>query len=95
MVLAGLPDDIFHTKARRSYSFDALIHAQPGSEEWAFLERLRHQPHQEKRDTPYKRLQSLFTSMRQAPGSFLLFVDPFHRIVGGEWEHYPIDWLRC
>ena len=90
-LLTGLPEDIFRPRVRRSYSFEALIHAKPGSEEWAFLERLRHQFSLEERDTPMKRLRALFTALHRAAGSFLLLVDHFHRIVGGEWDRYPID----
>jgi ATP-dependent Clp protease ATP-binding subunit ClpB len=90
-LLSDLPKDIFRPRVIRSYSFEALIHAKPGSEEWAFLEQLRHRLSLEERDTPMKRLQSLFTAMHQTAGSFLLFVDHFHRIVGGEWDRYPID----
>jgi ATP-dependent Clp protease ATP-binding subunit ClpA len=38
-----------------------------------------------------ERLQSIFIAMRQSPDTILLFVDPFHRLVGGEYERYPID----
>lgn len=90
-LLAGLPEHIFRPRVVKSYSFDALIHAKPGSEERVFLEQLRGQPSLEEKDTPTKRLQLLFTAMHQAAGSFLLLVDHFHRIVGGEWDRYPID----
>src|SRR6185312_9953352 len=40
---------------------------------------------------PLERLQSVFITMHQTPGSYLLFVDHFHRLVGGEYDTYPID----
>lgn len=40
---------------------------------------------------PLERLQSVFIAMRQVPGSYLLFVDHFHRLVAGECDTYPID----
>ena len=33
----------------------------------------------------------MFIAMHQVTGAFLLFVDHFHRLVGGERERYPID----
>jgi ATP-dependent Clp protease ATP-binding subunit ClpB len=38
-----------------------------------------------------ERLQSMFIAMSQTPGSFVLYVDHFHRLVGGEPDTYPID----
>jgi len=38
-----------------------------------------------------ERLQSMFMAMHQAGGTFLLFVDHFHRLVGGEEARYPIN----
>jgi ATP-dependent Clp protease ATP-binding subunit ClpB len=37
-----------------------------------------------------ERLQSMFIAMHQASGSFVLFVDHFHRLLGGESERYPL-----
>lgn len=47
---------------------------------------------QEKRtlDIPINRLQATFTVLQQAEGSFLLFVDHFHCIIGGEIDAAPI-----
>jgi ATP-dependent Clp protease ATP-binding subunit ClpB len=38
-----------------------------------------------------ERLQSMFIAMHQSVDSFVLFVDHFHRLVGGERDRYPID----
>lgn len=42
-------------------------------------------------DMVLARLQSIFIAMHEARGTFILFVDHFHRLVGGERERYPID----
>jgi len=39
----------------------------------------------------FERLRSLITTMRQAEGSFILFVDNFHRLVGACEDKYTID----
>ena len=92
-LLADLPEEIFRPRVVKSYSFtlDALIHAKPGSEEWTILKELSRPTSLEGKDTPRERLRLLFTALHQAAGSFLLFVDHFHRIVGGELDRYPID----
>ncbi|MDQ2716536.1 MAG: hypothetical protein M3Z08_16650 [Chloroflexota bacterium] len=38
-----------------------------------------------------ERLQAIFMAMQQANGSVVLFVDHFHRLLGGERERYPIN----
>jgi ATP-dependent Clp protease ATP-binding subunit ClpB len=38
-----------------------------------------------------ERLQSMFIAMHRSADSFVLFVDHFHRLVGGEWDRYPVD----
>ncbi|GCE12418.1 hypothetical protein KTT_22770 [Tengunoibacter tsumagoiensis] len=38
-----------------------------------------------------ERLQTMFITMHQASGSFMLYVDHLHRLVGGEPDTYPID----
>jgi len=38
-----------------------------------------------------ERLQSIFIMMKQAADPILLLVDPLHRLLGGEWDRYPID----
>jgi ATP-dependent Clp protease ATP-binding subunit ClpA len=69
--------------------------ARPDSDgEWTLLEELFRWPSLEECTAPtlaLARLQTMFMAMQQAPGSFLLFVDHFHRLVGGEYERYPID----
>ena len=37
------------------------------------------------------RLQEIFLAVRQAEGRILLFINHFHRLVGGEQQRYPID----
>ncbi len=37
------------------------------------------------------RLQEIFLAVRQAEGRILLFVNHFHRLLGGEQQRYPID----
>ena len=36
------------------------------------------------KDSPLERLRSIFAAMHQAPSPIVLFVDHFHRLVGGE-----------
>lgn len=38
-----------------------------------------------------ERLQAIFIAMRQAESSIVLYVDHFHRLIGGECDRYPID----
>jgi ATP-dependent Clp protease ATP-binding subunit ClpA len=33
----------------------------------------------------------MFIAMHQAAGSFILYIDHFHRLLGGEPDRYPID----
>jgi len=42
-------------------------------------------------DVVMQRLQALFLAVRQAEGQILLFVDHFHRLMGGELDRYPIS----
>lgn len=63
-------------------------------EEQALLEALCYHPALEEWIAPtmvLERLQSMFIAMHQATGSFVLYVDHFHRLVGGEPDTYPID----
>jgi ATP-dependent Clp protease ATP-binding subunit ClpA len=39
----------------------------------------------------FSRLQALFLAVRQTEGRVVLFVDHFHRLLGGEEQRYPID----
>jgi len=43
----------------------------------------------EVKDTPLERLRSIFAAIHQATGPIVLFVDHFHRLVGG--EESPLD----
>jgi len=74
---------------------DKLAQIEPDSEEAsAILDELFRWPDLEEWVAPtivLERLQSMFIAMHQAAGSFLLFVDHFHRLLGGEWDWYPID----
>ena len=45
----------------------------------------------EVKDTPIERLRSIFNAMHQAAGSFVLYVDHFYRLVGGEGNPSTID----
>ena len=38
-----------------------------------------------------ERLQRMFLAMHHAPGSYLMFIDHFHRLLGGEPREYPVD----
>lgn len=74
---------------------EKLAQAKPGSEEqWDLLDELFRWPSLEEWIAPtmvLERLQSMFIAMHQAAGSFILYVDHFHRLVGGEPYFYPID----
>lgn len=68
--------------------------APDSAEAWALLDELFRWPLLEEWIAPTRalaRLQAMFIAMHQASGTFLLFVDHFHRLIGGEWEKYPID----
>jgi ATP-dependent Clp protease ATP-binding subunit ClpB len=39
----------------------------------------------------YQRLKAVFAAAHHAQGRVLLFVEHFHRLLGGEWERYPVD----
>lgn len=41
-------------------------------------------------DVVMQRLQALFLAVRQSEGQVLLFIDHFHRLLGGEPDRYPI-----
>jgi ATP-dependent Clp protease ATP-binding subunit ClpA len=98
-LFTNLSDDTSIRKARRKQKYaplgEKLAQAKPDSdEEWALLEELFRWPFLEEWIAPtmvLERLQSIFIVMRQAPGTFVLYVDHFHRLVGGEPDKYPID----
>jgi hypothetical protein len=46
-------------------------------------------------DVVMHRLQELFLAVRQAEGQIVLFVDHFHRLLGGEPDRYPIAGQTC
>jgi hypothetical protein len=83
------------SKQRPSSLEEKLAEAAPDSAEaWAVLDELFHRPSLEEWIAPTKalaRLQAMFVAIYQASGAFLLFVDHFHRLLGGERENYPID----
>lgn len=41
-------------------------------------------------DVVMQRLQALFLAVRQSEGQVLLFIDHFHRLLGGDPDRYPI-----
>jgi ATP-dependent Clp protease ATP-binding subunit ClpB len=98
-LFTNLSDDSFARQERRrqiaSPFVEKLTQTEPDSEEaWALLDEIFRWPSLEERIAPtmiLERLQSLFLAMQQEAGSFLLFVDHFHRLLGGEWDQYPID----
>lgn len=42
-------------------------------------------------DVIMQRLQALFLAVRQSEGQVLLFIDHFHRLLGGDPDRYPIQ----
>jgi ATP-dependent Clp protease ATP-binding subunit ClpA len=95
-LFTNLFDDTFnHRERMMSPLAEKFIQVTPDSEEaWALLDELFRWPSLEKWIAPtmvLERLQSMFIAMHQAAGSFVLFVDHLHRLVGGEWDRYPID----
>jgi ATP-dependent Clp protease ATP-binding subunit ClpB len=98
-LFSNLSDDIAIRQERREQQFsplrEKLARVQPDSEEeLALLEQLFRWPFLEEWIAPtmvLERLQSIFIAMYQAAGSFILYVDHFHRLVGGESDQYPID----
>jgi ATP-dependent Clp protease ATP-binding subunit ClpA len=98
-LFTDLSDDVAirRERIRQEYAPLREKRMQPKSdtdEEWAWLEEAFRWPSLEEWIAPtmaLERLQSMFIAMKQAPGSFLLYVDHFHRLVGGELEKYPID----
>ncbi|HZU67118.1 MAG TPA: hypothetical protein VFA09_07555 [Ktedonobacteraceae bacterium] len=51
-------------------------------------------PSLEKWNTPdvvLSRLQALFLAVRQLEEQVVFFINDFHRLIGREWEHSPID----
>ncbi len=98
-LFTNLSDDTLIRQERRKRMVsplgEKLAQAKPDSdEEWALLEELFRLPSLEEWIAPtmvLERLQSMFVAMHQATGSFVLYVDHFHRLVGGEPDRYPID----
>jgi ATP-dependent Clp protease ATP-binding subunit ClpA len=37
------------------------------------------------------RFRAFFLAVRQSEGEVMVFVNDFHRLVGGEWQRYPVD----
>lgn len=98
-LFANLSDDTLTRQERRKQRFapfrEKLAQVEPGSEEeWALLDELFRWPPLEEWVAPnmvLERLQSMFIAMYQAADSFVLYVDHFHRLLGGEPDCYPID----
>ncbi len=99
-LFADLPDDTLIYQERRKQMLSPLfvkmapVEQESTEEWWARVGKAPFWPELEEWLAPtmvLERLQSMFTAMHQAEGSFLLFVDRFHRLLGGEWDRYPID----
>lgn len=98
-LFANLSDDTSIRQERRKQQFshlrEKLAQVKPDSEEeLALLEELFRWPSLDEWIAPtmvLERLQSIFIAMHQAAGSFILYVNHFHRLVGGEPDQYPID----
>ncbi len=102
-LFSSVSDDTLTRKARIQerikYKYaplhEKLAQAEPDSEEeWALLAELFRWPSLEEWIAPtmvLERLQSMFIAMHQAVGSFILYIDHFHRLLGGEPDRYPID----
>ena len=71
---------------------DELVRNKP--ETWEALNKLFRWPDLEDWAAPntvLERLQAIFIALHQAEGSFLLFIDHFHRLLGGNSQHYSIN----
>jgi len=98
-LFSNLSDDILIRKAciKQKYAplGEKLAQAEPDSEEeWALFAESFRWPSLEEWIAPtmvLERLQSMFIAMHQAAGSFILYIDHFHRLLGGELDRYPID----
>ena len=102
-LFSNVSDDTLTRKARIQerikYKYaplhEKLAQAEPDSEEeWALLAELFRWPSLEEWIAPtmvLERLKSMFIAMHQATGSFILYIDHFHRLLGGESDRYPID----
>jgi ATP-dependent Clp protease ATP-binding subunit ClpA len=98
-LFSDLSNDILIRQEQRKRKYapleEKLTQAKPSSEEhWTLLEELFRWPSLEEWIAPttvLERLQSMFISMHQTAGSFILYVDHFHRLFCGEPDHYPID----
>lgn len=95
----NLSDDTTMRQKRRKERIEPLVkkldQVEPDSEEEsALLDELFLWPPLEEwiaSNMALARLQSIFIAMHEVKGSFILFVDHFHRLVAGERERYPID----
>jgi ATP-dependent Clp protease ATP-binding subunit ClpB len=98
-LFSNLSDDTLIRKARIKQKYaplgEKLAQAEPDSEEeWALLAESFRWPSLEEWIAPtmvLERLQSMFIAMHLAAGSFILYIDYFHRLLGGEPDRYPID----
>lgn len=98
-LFSNLSDDTLTRQERKKQRYaplqEKLARVEPDSEEeWALLAELFRWPSLKEWVAPtmvLERLQSMFIAMHQAAGSFILYIDHFHRLVGGEPDRYPID----
>ena len=96
-LFTNLSDDTTIRQERRKHMYapleEKLVQAKPDSDEkWTLLEELFRWPSLEEWIAPnmvLERLQSMFLAMHQ--GSFILYINHFHRLLGGESGHYAID----
>jgi len=96
-LFSNLSDDTLTRQERikQKYApFHEKLAQVESEEEWAQLAELFRWPSLEEWIAPtmvLERLQSMFIAMHQATGSFILYIDHFHRLLGGESDRYPID----
>lgn len=98
-LFTNLSDDTLARQERRRQRASSLVEklaqTDPDAEEaWALRDEIFRGSPLEEWIAPtmvLERLRSLFLAIQQEAGPFLLFVDHFHRLLGGEWDRYPID----
>jgi ATP-dependent Clp protease ATP-binding subunit ClpA len=45
----------------------------------------------ERGNAAFQRLQAVLVALASASEPAILFIDRLHRLLGGDWQHYPID----
>ena len=79
----------------QEHRFYAMENLQADEALWQTVVHDLHESVERRRANPlYQRLEAVFAAARRCEEQVLLYVEQMHRLLGGEWERYPVDVVR-